>query len=263
MILKATMNCSEREPTMDKRLMVTGGSRGIGAACARLAGQAGYDVCVNYRADKAAAEAVVADIIAAGRRAVAVRADVSKEAEVVRLFETMDEQLGPLTALINNAGIFPKFGAIESMDSARLETMWATNISSVFFCAREAVKRMSTRHGGSGGVIVNMSSAASRMGGPGQFLDYAASKGAVDAFNHGLALELAPQGIRVNALRPGLIDTEIHASSGFPDRVRELAHMVPMGRPGSADEVAETAVWLLSDKASYVTDSIIDVAGGR
>jgi NAD(P)-dependent dehydrogenase (short-subunit alcohol dehydrogenase family) len=223
----------------------------------------GYSVCVNYLSNQAAAAAVASDIEAAGAKAIAVQADVSRESDVMRLYEAIDQNLGTLSALINNAGILPGMSPIDDMDEDRLNNLWAVNLTSLFLCAREAVKRMSTSRGGAGGAIVNLSSAAARMGGPGQFLDYAASKGAADVFNHGLALELAPQGIRVNAVRPGLIDTDIHASAGAPDRVAQLAHMIPMGRAGSPEEVAETIMWLLSDKASYVTDSIVDVAGGR
>jgi NAD(P)-dependent dehydrogenase (short-subunit alcohol dehydrogenase family) len=248
---------------MSKILLVTGGSRGIGAACARLAAGHGYDVCINYVNNREAADAVAADVIAAGQRAIVVQADVAKQADIERLFEEMDNKLGTLDALINNAGIVGPNGPISRLNEDWLNKLWQINITGMILCAKEAVARMSTDTGGKGGGIVNMSSAAARMGGGGAFIDYAASKGAIDTLNHGLAQELAPQGIRVNAIRPGLIDTEIHASMGNGDRVAELGPSVPMGRAGTAEEVAETALWLLSDQASYVTDSIVDVAGGR
>lgn len=248
---------------MSKILLVTGGSRGIGAACARLAGKHGYDVCINYVNNREAADAVAADVVAAGQRAIVVQADVAKQADIEHLFEETDKQLGTLDALVNNAGIVGPNGPISHLNEDWLNKLWQVNITGMILCAKEAVSRMSTDSGGKGGAIVNMSSAAARMGGGGAFIDYAASKGAIDTLNHGLAQELAPQGIRVNAIRPGLIDTEIHASMGNGDRVAELGPSVPMGRAGTAEEVAETALWLLSEQASYVTDSIVDVAGGR
>lgn len=244
-------------------VIITGASRGIGAAAARLAARRGFDVCVNYRSNRAAAESVAADIEAAGRRAVAVAADVSVEADVMRLFETCDKTLGTLTALVNNAGILETQMRVETMDAVRLQRVFAVNVTGAFLCAREAVRRMSTRLGGGGGAIVNVSSAASRLGTPGEYVDYAASKGAIDTFTHGLALEVAEEGIRVNAVRPGIIDTEIHASGGEPDRIERIKDKVPMKRAGTPEEVAAAILWLLSGEASYATGAIIDVAGGR
>jgi len=248
---------------MSKILLVTGGSRGIGAACARLAAEHGYDVCINYVNNREAADGVAKDVAATGQRGIVVQADVAKQADIERLFKEVDNQLGTLDALVNNAGIVGPNGPISRLNEDWLNKLWQINITGMILCAKEAVARMSTDNGGKGGAIVNMSSAAARMGGGGAFIDYAASKGAIDTLNHGLAQELAPQGIRVNAIRPGLIDTEIHASMGNGDRVAELGPSVPMGRAGTAEEVAETALWLISEQASYVTDSIVDVAGGR
>lgn len=248
---------------MEQVLLVTGGSRGIGAATALLAAAKGYAVAVNYTAQPAAADEVVRRIRAGGGRAIAVRADVAQEDQVLALFEQVDRGLGPLTALVNNAGVVDAKARLDEMSVARLKRMFDINVIGTMVCAREAVKRMSTRHGGGGGAIVNVSSAAARLGAPGQYLDYAAAKGAIDTFTIGLAKEVAAEGIRVNAVRPGLIDTEIHASGGLPDRVRELAHQVPMQRGGSAEEVAEAIVWLLSPQASYTTMSLLDVSGGR
>lgn len=248
---------------MDKVLLVTGGSRGIGAATARLAAQAGWAVAVNYADNALAADEVVRAIRAAGGRALAVQGDVADEAQVLRMFETVDAKLGRLTGLVNNAGVVDVTARLDEMSVARWRRMFDINVIGSMLCAREAVRRMSTRHGGSGGAIVNLSSAASRLGSPGQYLDYAAAKGAIDAFTIGLAKEVAIEGIRVNAVRPGLIETEIHASGGLPDRVRDLSHQVPMQRGGTADEVAQAIVWLLSDAASYTTMSLLDVSGGR
>ena len=247
----------------DKVLLVTGGSRGIGAATARLAAAQGWAVAVNYSANSLAADEVVRAIRAAGGRALAVQGDVADEAQVLRMFETVDAKLGRLTGLVNNAGVVDVTARLDEMSVARWRRMFDINVIGSMLCAREAVRRMSTRHGGSGGAIVNLSSAASRLGSPGQYLDYAAAKGAIDAFTIGLAKEVAIEGIRVNAVRPGLIETEIHASGGLPDRVRDLSPQVPMQRGGTADEVAQAIVWLLSDAASYTTMSLLDVSGGR
>jgi NAD(P)-dependent dehydrogenase (short-subunit alcohol dehydrogenase family) len=248
---------------MDKVLVVTGGSRGIGAATARLAGERGYAVCVNYRQNRQAAEAVVSAVRAGGMQAIAVAADVANESDVIRLFESVDRELGRLTALVNNVGILEKQMRVEDMDSARLMRVFATNVVGPFLCAKQAIRRMSTRHGGSGGAIVNVSSMASRYGSPQEYVDYAASKGAVDTLTVGLAREVADEGIRVNGVRPGHIYTDIHASGGEPDRVKRLESGIPMKRGGQAAEVAAAILWLLSDEASYATGTFIDVAGGR
>ncbi|MBI4694115.1 MAG: SDR family oxidoreductase [Gammaproteobacteria bacterium] len=248
---------------MTKVVMVTGGSGGIGAATARLAADAGYAVCLSYVENAAAAERVVADIASAGGRALARRADVGVEADVVALFRACDETFGPLSALVNSAGIVARQGRLEDFDAARLERVLRANVVGSMLCAREAVRRMSTRRGGAGGAIVNVSSKASVLGSPGEFVDYAASKGAIDTFTIGLAKEVAADGIRVNAVRPGLIDTDIHAASGEPGRVARLKDSVPMRREGSAEEVARAILWLLSNESSYTTGSFLDVAGGR
>ena len=248
---------------MSEVLLVTGGSRGIGAATAVLAARKGYAVAVNYTRAAAAAEAVVRTIREAGGSAIAVQADVADEQQVLRMFGQVDEQLGRLTGLVNNAGIVDRSARVDEMSVDRLKRMFDINVIGSFVCAREAVKRMSTRHGGRGGAIVNVSSAASRLGAPGQYVDYAATKGAIDVLTIGLAKEVGAEGIRVNAVRPGLIETEIHASGGLPNRVRELAHQVPMARGGTAEEVAEAIVWLLSPAASYTTMSLLEVSGGR
>jgi NAD(P)-dependent dehydrogenase (short-subunit alcohol dehydrogenase family) len=244
-------------------LLVTGGSRGIGAATAVLAARKGYAVAVNYARAEAAAEEVVRTIRAAGGTAIAVQGDVADEQQVLRVFAEVDGQLGRLTALVNNAGIVDRTARVDEMSVERLKRMFDVNILGSFLCAREAVKRMSTRHGGRGGAIVNVSSAAARLGAPGQYVDYAAAKGAIDVLTIGLAKEVGAEGIRVNAVRPGLIETEIHASGGLPDRVRDLAHLVPMQRGGTADEVAQAIVWLLSPESSYTTMSLVEVSGGR
>lgn len=248
---------------MEPVLLVTGGSRGIGAATAKLAAQRGHAVAVNYANNREAAEEVVQAITASGGRAIAVQGDVAVEEQVLAMFDVVDRELGRLTALVNNAGVVDMSAKVADMSFARLRRMFDINVIGSIVCAREAVKRMSTQHGGAGGAIVNVSSAASRLGSPGQYVDYAAAKGAIDAFTMGLAKEVAAEGIRVNAVRPGLIETEIHASGGIPDRVKQLAHLVPMQRGGSAEEVAEAIMWLLSDQASYVTMSLVDVSGGR
>jgi NAD(P)-dependent dehydrogenase (short-subunit alcohol dehydrogenase family) len=248
---------------MSKVVLVTGGSRGIGAATALLAAQQGYAVAVNYTANSLAADEVVRQIRAGGGQAVAVQADVADEAQVLGMFAKIDAKLGRLSALVNNAGVVDVTARVEDMSVARWRRMFDINVIGTMLCAREAVRRMSHRHGGEGGTIVNVSSAAARLGSPGQYVDYAAAKGAVDAFTIGLAKEVAAEGIRVNAVRPGLIETDIHASGGLPDRVRDLAHQVPMQRGGSAEEVAQAIVWLLSDAASYTTMSLLDVSGGR
>jgi len=244
-------------------LIVTGGGRGIGAETARLAAGRGYAVCVNYRRDRTSAESVVGDIEREGGRAIAVGADVSSEADVMRLFETVDRQLGAVTALANNAGVLEAQTRVEQIDAARLARIFATNVTGAFLCAREAVKRMSTRRGGSGGAIVNVSSRAAQLGAPGEYVDYAASKAALDALTIGLAREVAGEGIRVNGVRAGVVYTDIHASGGEPGRVDRIAPTVPMQRGGHPVEVARAILWLLSDEASYTTGSFIDVAGGR
>jgi len=246
-----------------KVLLVTGGSRGIGAATCLLAARAGYAVAVNFSANSLAADEVVRSIRADGGQAVALQADVADEAQVLSMFGRIDAKFGRLDALVNNAGVVDRTARVDEMSLPRLKRMFDTNVIGSFLCAREAVRRMSTRHGGAGGVIVNVSSAAARLGAPGQYVDYAASKGAIDTMTIGLAREVAAEGIRVNAVRPGLIETDIHASGGLPNRVNDLAPTVPMKRGGSAQEVAQAIVWLLSDAASYTTMSLIDVSGGR
>jgi NAD(P)-dependent dehydrogenase (short-subunit alcohol dehydrogenase family) len=244
-------------------LIVTGAGRGIGAATARLAATRGYAVCVNYRDNRAAAEAVVAAISKAGGTAVAVAADVAKEADVLRLFDESAARLGSLAALVNNAGILEHHMRLDEMSAGRLERVFATNVVGAFLCAREAVRRMSTKHGGAGGAIVNVSSVAATLGSPNEYVDYAASKGAIDTLTVGLAKEVALEGVRVNGVRPGVIHTEIHASGGEPDRVERVKAAVPMRRGGTPDEVARAILWLLSEESSYCTGTSIDVSGGR
>ena len=244
-------------------LIVTGGSRGIGAATARLAAARGYAVCVNYRTNRPAADEVMKSIAAAGGTAIAVPADVAIEADVVRLFRTVDEQLGPLTALVNNAGVLERQTRVEHMDAARIDRVFATNVRGAFVCAREAVTRMSTAHGGGGGAIVNVSSRAAQLGAPGEYVDYAASKAALETLTIGLAREVAGEGIRVNGVRAGIIYTDIHADGGEPGRVDRLGPTLPMKRGGDAIEVARAILWLLSNEASYSTGTFVDVAGGR
>ncbi|MDH6577550.1 SDR family oxidoreductase [Kitasatospora sp. MAP5-34] len=244
-------------------VLITGGSRGIGAATARLAAVRGYRVCVNFRTDEAAAADVVDEIRAAGGTAIAVRADVTRSAEVDRLFRAVDDELGPLTALVNNAGTLEKQCRLDELDEERLTRIWAANITGPFLCAGAAVRRMSTRYGGAGGAIVNVSSAAARLGSPNEYVDYAASKGALDSMTTGLALEVAAEGIRVNSVRPGLIHTGIHALGGDPGRVDRVGPLLPMGRGGQPEEIAETILFLLSPASSYTTGAFVDLAGGR
>lgn len=248
---------------MQKIILITGGSRGIGAATALLAAQQGYAVAISYVQNLAAAEAVVANITALGGQAMAVQADVALEADVLRLFAQVDQAWGRVTALVNNAGVLEVQSRVEHMTAERITRVLATNVLGSFLCAREAVRRMSTAHGGSGGAIVNLSSRASKLGSPGEYVDYAASKAAVDTLTMGLAKEVAAEGIRVNAVSPGLIETDIHASGGEPGRVERLKASVPMGRGGTSEEVAQAVLWLLSDAASYTTGTCLDVAGGR
>ena len=249
---------------MSKTVLISGASRGIGAATALLAAKEGYAVAVNYASNSLAADAVVRQIRALGGQAMAVQADVAIEAQVLAMFEKMDARFGCLTALVNNAGVVDQTSRVDGMTYERIKRMFEVNVFGSFLCAREAIKRMSTRYpGGEGGAIVNVSSAAARIGSPGQYVDYAAAKGAIDTFTIGLAKEVASEGIRVNAVRPGIIETEIHASGGLPNRVRDLAPQVPMQRAGTAHEVAESIVWLLSEKASYTTGAVMDISGGR
>jgi len=244
-------------------VLITGAGRGIGAATARLAAERGHDVCVNFRANEAAAETVVAEVRARGRKAIAVQADVASEPEVARLFETVDAKLGTLAGLVNNAGVLERQARVEEIDAARIGRVFATNVTGAFVCARQAIRRLSTRHGGRGGAIVNVSSRAAVLGAPNEYVDYAASKAALDALTIGLSKEVASEGIRVNAVRAGIIDTGIHASGGEPGRVGRLGPQLPMGRGGLAVEVARAILWLLSDEASYTTGSFIEVSGGR
>jgi NAD(P)-dependent dehydrogenase (short-subunit alcohol dehydrogenase family) len=248
---------------MQQVLLVTGGSRGIGAATAQLAAQKGWSVAVNYASNSLAADEVVRSIRAAGGTSMAVQAQVEDEAQVIAMFDKVTAKWGQITGLVNNAGVVDMTARLDEMSVARWKRMFDINVIGSLLCAREAVRRMSKRHGGSGGSIVNLSSAAARLGSPGEYLDYAASKGAIDSMTLGLAKEVAAEGIRVNAVRPGLIETELHASGGLPNRVQELAHQVPIQRGGSALEVAQAIVWLLSEEASYTTMSFLDVSGGR
>ena len=255
------MSTSAVTPT--RILLVTGGSRGIGAATAVHAARSGWDVAINYTRDAQAAETVAGAVRALGRRALVVQADVAEEAQVLAMFAAVDAALGPVTGLVNNAGVVDLPARVDEMSLQRLQRMWAINITGTFVCTREALKRMSRRHGGPGGAIVNLSSAAARLGAPNQYVDYAASKGAIDTFTLGLAREVAAEGVRVNGVRPGIIDTDIHASGGLPDRAAQMAPSVPLQRAGTSQEVAAAIVWLLSDEASYATGTIIDVTGGR
>lgn len=249
--------------THKKVVLITGASRGIGAATALLAAKQGWAVAVNFVSNSLAADEVVRQIRAAGGTAMAIQADVAVEEDVIRMFQAVDAKLGRISGLVNNAGVVDMPSRVDGMSVERLTRMWTTNITSSFVCAREAVKRMSTKLGGEGGSIVNLSSAAAKLGSPGQYVDYAASKAAIDTFTIGLAKEVVMEGIRVNAVRPGIIDTDIHASGGLPDRAAQVAPMVPMQRAGTAHEVAEAIVWLLSESSSYSTGSFIDVTGGR
>ena len=246
----------------DKVVIITGGSRGIGRATALAAAARGFKVVVGYASNKAAADEVVASIAASNGHAIAVKCDVGEEADILALFKAADD-FGTLGALVNNAGIIGTTSRVDEMSAERIQRMMAVNVTGSILCAREAVKRMSTRHGGKGGVIVNLSSVAAKLGAPNTYVDYASSKGAIDSFTVGLGHEVAGEGIRVAAIRPGLIDTEIHASGGEPDRAHRLAHVVPMKRVGTADEIANAIVWLMSNEASYVTSAILDVSGGR
>lgn len=254
---------NERPLPVKKVILVTGGSRGIGAATARLAADRGYAVCINYLRNSAAADAVVRDIEHGGGTAIAVPADVSVEPDVVLLFKTVDESLGPVTALVNNVGVVEQQMRVENMDAARLTRVFAANVTGSFLCAREAIRRMSTKYGGKGGAIVNISSVASRLGSPDEYVDYAAAKAAIDTFTLGLAKEVVGEGIRVNAVRPGVVYTDIHASGGEPNRVERVKDQVPMKRGGQPIEIARAILWLLSDEASYSTGAILDVSGGR
>ena len=244
-------------------MIVTGGGRGIGAATALLGAGRGYAVAINYQKNRDAADALVRRIEGSNGRAIAVQCDVASETDVVRLFETVDRSLGRVSALVNNAGIVDRGTRVEQMSAARIARMLAVNVTGSFLCAREAVKRMSKRNGGGGGAIVNLSSVASRLGGAGEYVDYAASKGAIDSFTIGLAKEVGAEGIRVNAVRPGIIRTDIHIASGDPARVERIGPSAPLERPGEPEEVARAILWLLSEEASYMTGALVDVAGGR
>jgi NAD(P)-dependent dehydrogenase (short-subunit alcohol dehydrogenase family) len=252
-----------RAQSSNGTLIITGGSRGIGAAIAKLAGERGYSVAVNFSTGTAEAAAVVKQIVSAGRRAHAIQADVAREEDVVRLFETAQRELGPVKALVNNAAITGGLSRVESVSASTLAQVMAVNVSGAFLCAREAVRRMSSRHGGTGGAIVNISSRAAQIGSAGEWVHYAASKGAIDSFTIGLAREVATEGIRVNAVAPGLIETGLHAANGVPDRLDRLAPTIPMQRPGTPLEVAEAVLWLLSPAASYTTGAILEIGGGR
>jgi len=244
-------------------MIITGGGRGIGAATARLAAKRGYAVCINFLSDRVSADRVVQDIRDEGGTAIAVPGDVAVEKDVLHLFGSCDRSLGPLAALVNNAGIVTTASRVEAMGMERLQRMFATNVVGPFLCAREAIRRMSTKHGGKGGAIVNVSSGAARLGSPGEWVDYAASKGAIDTMTIGLSKELAEEGIRVNCVRPGFVNTGIHAGAGEPDRIERLRASIPLQRGGEPEEVARAILWLLSDEASYSTGAILDVTGGR
>lgn len=248
---------------MKQVMIVTGSGRGIGAATAKLASERGYAVCVNYLHNRSAADAVIEEIVSTGGEAIAIAADVSQEADIVHLFETVEQQLGPIKVLVNNAGVLDKAARVDEMTAERIDRILAANVRGPMLCAREAVKRMSTRYAGRGGVIVNVSSVTACLGSPGEFVDYAASKGAIDTFTIGLAKEVADEGIRVNAVRPGIVLTDMHASGGQPDKPQLAAPMIPMKRPGRPEEIAFAILWLASDEASYATGTILNVGGGR
>jgi len=244
-------------------MLITGASRGIGAATARLAAHQGYALCLNYHQREDAVKQVLEQVHAAGASAITVKADVANESQVLQMFEVIDREFGPLDVLVNNAGMLEQQMRLEQMDAARWTRLLGANVIGSFLCAREAIKRMSTQHGGQGGSIINLSSIAARLGAPGEYIDYAAAKGAIDSMTVGLAREVAGEGIRVNAVRPGVIDTEIHASGGEPDRIERVKASVPMGRGGKAEEVAKAILWLASEHASYTTGALLDVSGGR
>lgn len=248
---------------MTKIALITGASRGIGAATAKVLAQQGYAICVNYKSNAKAADQLVVELTAAGVRAIAVQADISQEADVERLFNTLDQQLGPITALVNNAGILRPQSRVEDLTAERINQLLTTNVTGYFLCCREAIKRMSTKHGGQGGSIVNVSSVAARTGSPHEYIDYAATKGAIDTLTTGLSIEVADEGIRVNGVRPGFIYTDMHTDGGEPGRVDRLSPVIPMKRGGQPEEVAQAIAWLLSDAASYSTGSFIDLAGGK
>lgn len=248
---------------MSRVMLITGASRGIGAATARLAAQQGYALCLNYHQRADAANAVLEQVRGMGVTAIAVQADVADETQVLHMFEAIDREFGRLDVLVNNAGMLEQQMRLEQMDAARWTRVLGANVIGSFLCAREAIKRMSTRHGGRGGAIVNLSSVAARLGAPGEYIDYAAAKGAIDSMTLGLAKEVASEGIRVNAVRPGVIQTDIHAAGGEPDRVERVKASVPMGRGGQAEEIAEAILWLASEQASYTSGALLDVAGGR
>ncbi len=254
---------NKSNPQQRKVIFVTGGSRGIGAATAILAAQKGYTVCINYKENDQSAQTIVKHITNDGGKAIAFRGDVSKETDVKQWFETIDKEAGPIDALVNNAGILETRARTDEMNLERWQRVFAVNTFGCFLCTREAIKRMSTKYGGNGGAIVNVSSAAARLGGSFEFVDYGASKGAVDTMTIGIANEVANEGVRINGIRPGLIDTEIHADSGSPNRVAQLEHRIPMKRGGTPEEVASAILWLLSEEASYITGTTIDVTGGR